>query len=355
MSSPDPVLTQINAYSTIDQDAAIDSFLSAFYTSEYGAGNFVTDTRTKKYPGELDFWRMAEELEMAEDVYDRSKESKHKQLVIELHKGFAKVHGSDWSANIYNDDLMWIIMASARAYKITGDAAYLSTARACFDLTWNRAYDPTDGGLWWTTDNTSKNACIAGPAALAALLLHQCTGSDEYLQKAQIVFAWEANTLYEPSGMVRDHITAEGIVNGGATTYNQGTFIGAAHLLNLATGTTDYEPYALSAARYTRDHCIESGSQGILRNEYARGDGNNDCAGFKGIFTRWCGLWARETGNTEILDWMRRNVHTVLANRNAHGITWGHWADPTPDAALAAWECSSAVALLQNIPPPPSA
>src|SRR5665213_4581563 len=121
---------------------------------------------------------------MAEDVYDRSKDPKHKALVQELHKGFVKVHGSDWSANIYNDDLMWITMASARAYKITDDTAYLSTAIACFDITWNRAYEPTDGGLWWTTDNTSKNACIAGPGALAALLLHQCTGSDEYLKKA---------------------------------------------------------------------------------------------------------------------------------------------------------------------------
>jgi len=345
------MLTPTKAYSKTDQDEVVDDFISAFYTTEDGAGNFVIDNKTRKYPGELDFWRMAEELEVVEDVFDRSKESKHKQLVIELHKGFVKVHGSDWSANIYNDDLMWITMASARAYKITDDSSYLSTAIACFDLTWDRAFDPTDGGLWWTTDNTSKNACIAGPGALAALLLYQCTGKDEYLQKAKTVFNWEVKTLFEPSGMIHDHITAEGVINGGATTYNQGTFIGAAHLLGLATGTTDYEQYALSTARYTRDYCIEPGSPGILRNEYARGDGSNDCAGFKGIFTRWCGLWARDTNNTEILDWMRTNVDTVLTHRNVHGVTWGHWADPTPDAAVTAWECSSAVALLQNIPP----
>jgi predicted alpha-1,6-mannanase (GH76 family) len=351
MNSQNPVLTQISTYGATEQDAVVNAFLNAFYTSENGAGNFVLDSVTKKYPGELDFWRMAEELEVAEDIYDRSKEAKHKAIVEELFKGFLKVNGTDWSANIYNDDLAWITIAAARAYKITGESSYLETAVSTFAYIWVRAYDPSDDGLWWTTDNTSKNACIAGPAAVAALLLHQCTGDDEYLDMAKTIFNWEVKTLYDASGMVHDHVTAEGVVSGGATTYNQGTFVGAAHLLNLATGTTDYEEYALTTARYTRDNCIAPGGAKILRGEYEKGDGNNDCAGFKGIFTRWCGLWARDTGNTEILDWMRTNVDAVLTNRNSFGLTWGHWADTTPETALSPWECSSAVALLQNVPP----
>jgi len=350
MNTPDTVLTQTKPYRSSDQDTAIESFLKAFYTNQDGVGNFVIDNESRKYPGPLDFWRMAEEIEMAEDIYDRTHDDSHKQLVIDLLKGFTKVHGPDWSENIYNDDLMWITMATVRAYQITQNKQYFTQAKACFDLTWERAYDSVNGGLWWTTDNTSKNACISGPAAVAALLLFQSGAGEEYLDKAKAAFDWERTTLYEPNGLIHDNISAEGVVHGGVTSYNQGTFIGAAHLLNKLTGTQDYEPYALAAARHTRDHYTDQ--HAVIMNEYEAGKGESDNAGFKGIFARWCGLWARETGNTEILSWLNENAQTVIDHQNTQGLTWGHWGAPTPEKPVTAWECSCAVSLLQNVPPP---
>lgn len=339
------------ALTTSDQDAAMSAYVEAFYTVTDGAGNFVLDTVSRAYPQEIDFWRMAEEIEMVEDAYDRTHDPRYKTMVEELYAGFVKVHGANWLGNIYNDDLMWITIACLRAYKITGKDAYLKQARQCFDATWNRAYDPTDGGVWWTTDNTSKNACVNGPTAIAAVLLFQCGAGAEYLERAKTVFGWEVKTLYHSDGRVCDNITAEGVIHDVALSYNQGTFIGAAHLLNQTTGTKDYEQYAITATAFTRDHCSGENAPGIIRNEYTIGQGNSDNAGFKGIFARWCGLWVRESGNTEFLPWLHLNARTVFDNRNSAGLSWGVWGKRTPDDLVAAWECSSAIAMIQNVPP----
>jgi len=346
----------VAAYTRQDQDAAIESYLSAFYTvtneAPAPAGNFVKNDTTRDYPTSSSFWRNAEEMEMVEDAYDRTHNDKYKTTIVSLYNGFVKVNGTNWLGNNYNDDLMWITMATLRAYQITGDKTYYTQAKWCFDNTWSRAYDPIGGGVWWSTDKSSKNACIAGPAAIAALLIYQCGGGSQYLDDAKAAFNWEVKTLYEPTGLVHDNISA-GVVSGGATTYNQGTFIGAAYLLDAATGNHDNEPYALAAALFTRDH--RSDPNQLLDDEYSMGDGDSDNAGFKGIFVRWCGLWARKTNNHEVLAWLRRNAQTVVDRRNKAGLTWGLWDQPTPDTSVTAWECSDAVALLQDVPPiPPS-
>lgn len=339
------------AYSTRDQDAAIEAYLETFYVVENGIGNFVVNNTERTYPGELNFWKMAEEIEMVEDAFDRTQDTRYSAVAESLIRGFIKVHGADWSWNKYNDDLMWITMACLRAHLFTGNPEFYDIGKSCFDSTWLRAYDTEAGGVWWTTDNGSKNACILGPTAIAAALMYQCGGGDEYLDRALTVFNWEKNALYHDNGLIQDSITPDGVCHGGALSYNQGTFIGAAHLLNVATKTTDFERCAVAATEYAREHCTGQNAPGVFWNEYHIGDGDNDGAGFKGIFARWCGKWIRETGHDEFLPWLRLNAQTVVDQRNSKGLSWGIWGKPTPDGPLAAWECSGSVALLQNIPP----
>lgn len=344
-------VTPANALSARDQDRAIDAYRDAFYTETDGAGNFVRDDVRRGYPGGGDFWRCAEEIEMVEDAYNRSGNPIYRRMIDALYRGFVRVNGADWMGNHYNDDLMWITIACLRAYRITGNVAYYDQAKRVFDNVWDRAYDDSlGGGLWWSTDNRSKNACVNGPAAIAAMLLYRCGAGEDYLEKARAVFFWEVNTLYRPDGVIADNISARGRVNGGATTYNQGTFIGAADLLEQATGAGIYDPLAVSVADYTEWHCSGENAPGILRAEYSRRDPNNDCAGFKGIFSRWCCRWISDSGHREYLPWLEYNAQTVFDERNAAGLSWGIWGRRTPDGRRTAWECSSAVAMIQNVP-----
>ena len=108
--------------------------------------------------------------------------------------------------------------------------------------------------------------------------------------------------------------------------------------------------YAEAAAIYTRDHRSAAGKPHLLDPEYGIGDGESDNGGFNGIFARWCGLWATQTRNKDILNWLHDNASAALKQQNKAGLIWGHWEKPTPETGLAAWECSSAVALLQDIP-----
>lgn len=60
---------------------------------------------------------------------------------------------------------------------------------------------------------------------------------DQYLADAKKIYNWLSSTLYNPlTGAVSDNMK-NGVINGGALTYNQGTFMGAAHELYKATAT----------------------------------------------------------------------------------------------------------------------
>ena len=54
--------------------------------------------------------------------------------------GGTVVGGYDWFGYDFNDDVMWLIIAAARAYHLTGKLSYLNDAKRNFDLIWQRAY-----------------------------------------------------------------------------------------------------------------------------------------------------------------------------------------------------------------------
>lgn len=152
---------------------------------------------------------------------------------------------------------MWASIMAERAYEITRDTIQLDAAKNNFDLVWNRAYSSKlGGGLWWSTANTSKNACVNGPAAICAMLLYKATGDTAYRYKAKIVMDWLVKTLYVPTtGQIIDHIDSTG-ASGGALTYNQGTFIGAANLLMPYYPNSNYLNVAKQAMSYTKKQYV---------------------------------------------------------------------------------------------------
>ena len=106
----------------------------------------------------------------------------------------------------------------------------------------------------------------------------------DYLKNAETVYEWMARELFDrTTGQVYGSFSQKkGKMTAYSLTYDQGTFLGAAHLLYRYTGKKLYRDDALKAALYTITHPgITKG--GMLRDEGAGGDNSF----FKGIFIRY--------------------------------------------------------------------
>jgi predicted alpha-1,6-mannanase (GH76 family) len=320
------------------------AFDRAFYRCSDGRGLYARATTG----GVAQFWRQAEMLETVEDAYARTHASTYRRMIGQLRAGITTRYGVDWLRDPYNDDVMWMVIAYLRAYELTGDRTYRTQARREFDGAYGRAHDATfGGGLWWTTSRHEKNACVNGPAAIAACLLARDLHAPSYLSKARALFAWLATTLYDPAdGAVYDKIVrggSRGTIDRSTYTYNQGTFIGAADLLGRATGVSSYRRRAALTLSFTRERLTVDG---VLRSEGSGGDGG----GFKGIFARWAAAFAEHHGLTDDEAWLDANAAAAWSRRNARGLIGEDWSRPTPPGRLQALDCSSAVALLEDRP-----
>ncbi len=318
-------------------DEAFEAHTKAFYRERDDRAWFAKDTEG----GRADFWTQAEQLEMVLDVYERTKNPQHMAMFTKLFRGFLADHGRTWERNEFNDDIMWMVIACARAHLMTGNAEFRDVAKANFDLCYARASSPDlGGGLWWKVDNKSKNACVNGPGAIAAFLLGTATGEAGYLAKAKELFLWERATLFEPTtGRVADNISLSGRVARFALTYNQGTFVGAAHLLG-------YDDDARLAALYTMNQMCRDG---YLPAGGEKGDGG----GFNGIGVRWIARFVKDRGEQATFEpWLQKNAEAAWkARRASDNLSWCRWPEPTPEGKRYSWGCSNAVVLLQYVRP----
>jgi predicted alpha-1,6-mannanase (GH76 family) len=196
------------------------------------------------------------------------------------------------------------------------------------------------GGLWWKTANRSKNACVNGPATIAAFLLYQISGDTNYLARANAIYEWERDKLFDPqSGRISDSMNYRGEINPKSFTYNQGTFIGAANFLGR---TND----AKLAADFTENTLCEDG---IMPGYNQTGD----AGGFNGICVRWVARFMKDCGRQkDYQPWLQANADAAWKLRRvADNLSWSRWSRPTPDRTLHSWACSSSVVILQVAPP----
>lgn len=344
--------------SAADKDLAFNSYNNAFYVANNGNAYYAIDT-DRTVPDRLQFWRVCEEIEAVEDAYDRTKKPIYKNMVTELLNGLNNLVSQtpDFTSwNIYNDDVMWAVIALTRGYEITGNSAYLEQAKWQFNCVWDRAWDDAlGGGLWWTTDKKQKNACVNGPAAIAALLLARNTTGTGYHVQAKLLYHWLLATLVQfETGEVADHIDVNGVKNWMSFTYNQGTYIGASTLLYEATSDSNYLANAAQAVSWTQHHLTGQHCNDILNDEYDIADGGrHDGCGFKGIFVRWAAKYVHvvEARNNATKNWLTANANAAWENRSSSGLMWGQWWHRTPDnGVLTSWECSSGVVVTQCAP-----
>ena len=135
---------------------AVNSFNNAFYVkNEDGLGYFKLNT-VGGLPTRTQFWMCCEMIEMIEDAFDATHDPVYSGMASQLLDGLnVLISGTEDFASwdIYNDDIMWAVIALARGYKITHNKAYLSQAEIQFNAVWNRGWDTKNGGLFWTTAN----------------------------------------------------------------------------------------------------------------------------------------------------------------------------------------------------------
>ena len=188
-------------FTSADAETLFAAHAKAFYREQDGRAWFAESTDG----GNVSYWMRAEQMEMVLDAHERTPSPQKLAMFTNLFHGFLVDHGTNWSKNAYNDDIMWMVIAYTRAALLTGNAEFRDVARTNFDLCHARADSPDlGGGLWWKTDNRSKNACVNGPGAIAAFLLGRATGEAAYFTKATNLFLWERSILFEP-GIVGGH------------------------------------------------------------------------------------------------------------------------------------------------------
>ena len=325
------------AFTPADADTMFEAHTKAFYEEKDGHAWFKESTEG----GKVSYWMRAEQLEMVLDAFQRTKNTDQMAMFTKLFHGFLADHGKTWERNEFNDDIMWMVIACTRGHLLSGKAEFLDAARKNFDLCYARAISPDlGGGLWWKTDNQSKNACVNGPGAIAAFLLYQATKEEAYLTKARELFTWLRGTLFDPAtGRVSDNIHLGGRVNRMALTYNQGTFVGAANLLG-------YPDEAKLAATFTMNELCR---EGYFPRAGEKGDGG----GFNGIGARWIARFMKDRNESSTFGpWLQKNAEAAWqARRTSDNLTWPRWPQPTPEGVRYSWGSSSAVVLLQVTPP----
>lgn len=337
------------------QDAGniFNAFYNTFFTNNGGGGTYIWQENGAF--NKDDRWEYAEMIEMTTDRYLAAPNTTNANILSALIKGFDANYGPDWTDDKYNDDIMWCVLAYARAYlalySTTGTinssmSRWANIASNNFCWVYNGGHwpgrtrpqydDRFGGGMWWTTNHGrrgTKNACVNGPAALAAIYLNAIYPNVGFLQKAKNMITWETTHLVLPDGFLYDHYAKKRGPVGPDFSYNAGTYVGAAGLLG--TGFPE------KVADYFTNYCCPDG---VLPN-YGVGGGNND--GFNGIFLRWVGAYELFSKNTNWYGFFKNQAVAAWAVTNTSKLSWDNWTTKTDETGLYSWDCSASVSALQ--------
>lgn len=339
-------LMEEQLYTAADATAAFNAFNTYYYNPT--AKLYYSNTDQDNIGA---IWTQAIYWDMAMHRYLRTDDEDDLSLVHDIYQGgYDQYDGYNWENTtewfIY-DDIMWWVIALARAYEITENPVYLEKSISGFSRVWRDSYDPVDGGMYWSFDHTGKNACINYPTAIAAMRLYHITGEEDYLDKAKEIYAWSRENLFDSSnGRVADHKIGDNPPGYEDYTYNQGTCIGAAVMLYQTTDSSAYLDDAIKATDYTKNEM--SDANGILP---AEGDWNEQGV-LKAIFAHYIHLLIEEAGQDQYLDWIHDNINSAWRNRDtARGIMHRDYTAPCPTGVVQSYESSSGVAFMQLFDP----
>jgi predicted alpha-1,6-mannanase (GH76 family) len=341
-----PPVNENKTFTATDALTAFNAFNSVYYST---TDRLYYGTSEKKGIGAI--WTQAIYWDMVMNAYERTKDPSYYKMITDVYDGgYQRYDGYNWDNTttwfIY-DDMMWWVMSLTRAYKITNNPAYLNKAKAGFKRIWEGSYDPLKGGMFWDFKHSGKNACINYPTVIAAMRLYDVTNDDAYLDKAQSIYSWAHDNLFDiTKGRVADHKIGNNNPGFEDYTYNQGTCIGAAVLLYQATNKQSYLDDAKLAAQYTKG--VMSDASGILP---AEGDYNEQGV-LKAIFAQYLAELVKVYPQGDYAKWAIYNANTAWNNRDqTRNIMHRNYKVPCPTGIVQSYESSSAVAFMQLFAP----
>jgi len=331
-------------FTKADATLAYKAFNDFFYSSS--AKLYYSTTKQDKLAA---IWTQAVYWDLAMDVYERNHKKAQLNFIKDMYQGgYSQYDGYNWNNSVkwfIYDDMMWWVMALARAHEITGDQTYLQKAIEGFNHVWEGSYDKVDGGMFWDFKHSGKNACINYPTVIAAMRLFKITGDESYLTKAKSVYAWSRSNLFnQTNGRVADHKIRMNRPGYEDYTYNQGTAIGAAVMLYKVTHDTAYLTDARLAADYTMNNMCK---EGMLP---AEGDFNEQGV-LKAIFAQYMMQLIQTSTQSPYLAWIQKNVNTGWQNRDkSRNLTFRNYSVSCPTGNIQSYEASSIVTFLQICP-----
>ena len=316
-------------FGTAVRDEMMTGFLNQYYKNA-SVGHVL---------GGGGWWGDAEMFEVILDAFETTGDKRYQEYFTELYKNFVQRNGNEWSYNSFNDDVTWMVLACIRAYKYFGDSEYLTVARRNFDMMYERALQPYGTLIWDQNQGNplSTNSCINCPATIAACYLGQLSGDKGYYDKALSIYAAQRRLLYSTDGHVFDSrawTSSGGMTsdfNTWASTYNQGTMLGAALMLYDYTKNPQYRQDAEAIYQFTYKNLANNRN---LIHVCQTIDG--DLCGFKGILMRYVRHYAEQLDHPEALDWLAKNAWHAYQNRMQMGtgerqrsVTWSAWLTKT--------------------------
>jgi len=347
--------TKIRKFSSKDANTSIDAFNKFFFNKETKVYNASSEK-----PGRAAIWTQAIYWDMIMNAYSRTQNKKYYDMIGEIYQGacgeydnFNWKNTTEWF--IY-DDIMWWIISLCRAHVVTGNEKYLELAISGFDRVWygspgiddRGSYDKEKGGMRWGWKRDEwhgKMACINYPTVIAAALLYQITGKNDYLSKSKEIYEWSYNNLFNKNnGAVADSKHGDGEPHWKMHLYNQATCIGSGVILYKITQENRYLKDAILATEYVRiEMCDENGflpyRNGIEQGVYAA------------IFSQYIAELIN-CGQTQYLDWMRSNINNAWYNRDKkRELTFKNFAQTCPVGELEVYDASGCPALMQVIAP----
>ena len=262
----------------VNADKSTNALLSDFWDTDEHVFRYYSNQ--SGFETQWHYWPQAHAMDVVIDAYQRTKNEKYKQYFEKWYDGIYHKNGDTYINHFY-DDMEWICLTMIRLHELTQEERYLKSAQ----LLWNDIKtgwsSEIDGGIYWTKDRQSKNACSNAPAGIIAARMYVLEGKPEDLDWAKKIFDWETVKLVTPLGRVNDNIDKNGKVVDMNFTYNQGVYLGMAHELYKITKESRYLRAAVKASDWTINHLVD------IQTNVLKSEGCGDGGLFKGIFVRY--------------------------------------------------------------------
>jgi predicted alpha-1,6-mannanase (GH76 family) len=166
------------------------------------------------------YWWQAHFLDCLLDEHRRDPDGDALAEARRLARGIWLRNGGRWR-NAYYDDMAWLALALQRLDAAEGRRRPRRRVRILGEALRSAHTDELGGGVYWNTTRDYKNTPSTAPAAL----FFARAGDGE---RAQELLDWLRTRLFDPdTGLYLDGVKADGRVDRGLHTYNQGTVLGA--------------------------------------------------------------------------------------------------------------------------------